>query len=397
MYLSHLKLVNFRNFHELELDLFPGVTILYGTNAQGKTSLLEAIYLLAIARSFRVESEREVVNWQAAAAREQSLVGGTICGTQGRLRIYIGYQCISTSTSSRAEAEYGDPSFAVRKQIRVGGVRRTAADLVGLLNAVVFSAEDINLVYGPPSLRRRYLDILISQADAAYLRTLQRYQRVLHQRNQLLKLLQERKAREEELDFWNKELIKEGSWITEQRAQAMKVLSTAACEILKGLTEGLEDLRVKYRPSISLGEEGHGVEERFFAALETSHSKELSLGSTLVGPHRDDFKLLVNGVDMGTYASRGQARTLALTLRLAEASYLTALKGEPIVLLDDVLSELDSLRQKQVLERVLRYEQTIITTTDLHPFTADFPAHAFLYHVKNGEVEKMEDQITERR
>ena len=387
MHLSHLKLVNFRSFRMLEFDLLQGPTVLMGSNAQGKTTVLEAIYLLAIAKSFRAENEREVVNWQATSNLEQAVVDGVIFGEEGRTRIIVGYQPFQIPPTIQNPSE---PSYSVRKEIRVGGVKRTAADLVGLMNVVLFSAEDIDLVQGSPSLRRRYLDILISQADPSYLRSLQRYQRVLYQRNQLLKFLRDGRAKEKELEFWDQELSQEGALITQRRAQAVSAVADTARKTLEELTEGREELQFNYQPSVSPGRDVESTRERFVKALEDSRRREVGLGSTVVGPHRDDFKLVVNGVDMGTYSSRGQARTLALTLRLSEASYLTAYKGQPIVLLDDILSELDAQRRRQVLDRVVGYHQTLITATDLGPFEADFLAQASIYQIKDGLVEPTE-------
>ena len=258
MYLSHLSLTNFRNFPQLELDLSPGVVVLYGGNAQGKTSLLEAMYLLAIAKPFRADSEHEVVNWDAASEEGSSLVAGTIEKQNERLRVYVGYQCVPAPRSlppadetspPRAGSRNGRP-FGVRRQIRVSRVKRTAAELVGLVNAVLFTAEDIELVQGAPSVRRRYLDILISQVDQSYLKLLQRYQRVVQQRNRLLRLLQEKRAAEDELTFWNERLVTDGSWILERRHQAMAFLSALCHEKHGELTGGGEDLIVEYRPSI---------------------------------------------------------------------------------------------------------------------------------------------------
>ena len=209
MHLSHLSLTNFRNFLQLELDLPSGVVVLFGGNAQGKSGLLEAIYLLAIAKSSRAENEYEVVNWRAASGEGNALVGGTIEKPDERLRVYIGYQCVPAS-ESRPALQGREHSFGVRKQIRVSRIKRTAAELVGLVNIVLFTAQDIDLVQGPPSLRRRYLDILISQVDRSYFKSLQRYQRVLQQRNRLLRLLQEKRAGTDELSFWDEELVRGG-------------------------------------------------------------------------------------------------------------------------------------------------------------------------------------------
>ena len=181
-YLSRLQLTNFRNLTHLDLGLSPGVTVYYGPNAQGKTTLLEAVYLLCIARSFRAENEREVISFKAANAGEQALVDGTIEKIDQRLRVIIGYQPIQ-----RSNREAETLGYNVRKEIRVNRIKRTAGELVGQVNAVLFSADDIELIQGPPSGRRRFLDILLSQADPLYLKGLQRYQKVVQQRNQLLR------------------------------------------------------------------------------------------------------------------------------------------------------------------------------------------------------------------
>ena len=392
MYLSHLSLTNFRNFSQLELELPAGPVALYGHNAQGKTSLLEAIYLLAIGRSFRAENEHEVVSWLAARANGSALVGGTVQKQAAELKVYVGYQCAPPlDTKARSSVP------RVRKQIRVSRIKRTAAELVGTVNAVIFTAPDIELVQGPPSVRRRYLDILMSQADPGYLRCLQRYQRVIQHRNRLLRLLQERRAAEDELLFWDDELIKEGSWIVNQRHQTMLRLSSLSLDGHKELTGAGEELVVQYRPGV-LGCDGadaiEDISRAFQEALTASRDRERAQGSTVVGPHRGDFKLLVDGVDMGTYASRGQARTIALALRLAEAAHLATTREErPIVLLDDILSELDEVRREKVLEKASQYHQMIITTTDLDLLNSKSLAGVAIYHVDSGTVTRGEPPI----
>ncbi|MCE2463119.1 MAG: DNA replication/repair protein RecF [Dehalococcoidia bacterium] len=392
VYLSHLSLTNFRNFPQLELDLPPGVVTLFGRNAQGKTSLLEAIYLLAIARSFRAENEYEAVNWHTSAEGGFALVAGTIEKESERLRVHVGYQCVPAREAESAQAHGARRPFGVRKQIRVSRVKRSAAELVGLVNAVLFSADDLEIVQGSPSIRRRYLDILISQADSSYLKTLQRYQRVLQNRNRLLKSLQERRAGEDELVFWDEELIKEGTAIVNWRHKAMAILSSLCRESHSELTGSEENLTVDYRPSVPLYDQADsvdGIKQGFIVALKTSRSREVNMGLTAVGPHRDDFKLLVNDVDMGVYGSRGQARTIALAMRLAEVAYLASIRDQgPIVLLDDVLSEMDSFRRNRVLDKTLQYQQVIITTTDLEMVQSGALPNATYYEVQNGSVSR---------
>ncbi|MDP6550235.1 MAG: DNA replication/repair protein RecF [Dehalococcoidia bacterium] len=387
-YLSHLDLTNFRSLVDLDLKLPPGVVVFFGPNAQGKTSLLEAVYLLAIARSFRAENEREVVNFQAAAEGGQGLVGGVIEQHGERLQIYVGYQCLPGSGPADVPAYgAGRRGLSVRKQIRVSRVRRTASELVGLVTAVLFSADDIRLVQGPPADRRRFLDILISQADPLYLKGLQRYQRVVQQRNQLLRMLRDGRAHTDELAFWDDELVREGAWITYRRQEVMAALAPSCAEHHRQLSGPEEDLQVEYRPSVPIGDGLPATEDRFRESLAAAASRERATASTAVGPHRDDFDLRINEVDMGTFASRGQARTLALTLRLAEAAYLASVRGGgPIILLDDVLSELDAQRGKRVLEKATQYEQTLITTTEPEHIRGFFGPAATYFSVVGGGV-----------
>ncbi len=392
-YLSRLVLTNFRNFTSLDLNLPPGVVVFYGPNAQGKTSLLEAVYLLAIARSFRAENEREVVNFGAATNGEQALVGGILDKGGERVTAYVGYAC-TTNNSPTVESvgATGGLGYSVRKEIRVNRVRRTAADLVGTVGAVLFNAEDIDLVQGAPAGRRRYLDILISQGNPLYLKALQRYTLVVRQRNRLLRLLREGRASSDELVFWDDQLVKEGAWLSSQRAQAIGLLAEHCAEHHSNLSSPGEKLELKSLPSIPGTGEMEDAEARFRGALAAQRGREMATGSTAVGPHRDDFKLLVDGVDMGTFASRGQARTLALTLRLAEISYLSQVRqDEPIVLLDDVLSEMDEERRIRVLGKVRGYGQSLITTTDLGPVHRYFENEAAYFNVENGTVSLMSE------
>jgi DNA replication and repair protein RecF len=418
-YLSRLVLTNFRSMVQLDLALPAGVVVFFGDNAQGKTTLLEAAYLLAIGRSFRAEAEREVLNFQAGAQGESALVGGAIQKGEQRIQVYVGFRPTGLSPSSKAQSADEAPSgplpgiagrdYSVRKEVRVSRSRRTAADLVGLLGAVLFSAEDLQLVLGPPSGRRRYLDILVSQADPLYLKSLQRYQRVVQQRNRLLRMLREGRAQAPELEFWDDELVREGSLITWQRRQATTALSRLCDAEHRQLSGTTEELTLKYQPSVPAGEDVADTQRGFRQRLARLRPRELAAAATLLGPHRDDFLLLRPSVeavpwaggipanprgeglrpevDLGTFASRGEARTLALALRLAEAAYLAAARGdEPVVLLDDVLSELDASRRRLVLQKVSRYQQVLITTTDLAPVAEFFGARATYFRVAGGGV-----------
>ena len=393
-YLSRLRLTNFRNLTHLDLGLSPGVTVYYGPNAQGKTTLLEAVYLLCIARSFRAENEREVVSFEAAKEGKQALVDGTIEKDGRRLRVIVGYQPVQRRSMPPDQEDNG-LAYNVRKEIRVNRLRRTAGELIGEVNAVLFSAADIDLIQGPPSGRRRFLDILLSQADSLYLKALQRYHRVVQQRNQLLRLLRDGRADGDELAFWDDELVREGAWITWRRYQAMRELTPACGRHHEDLSGPEENLEVEYRPSVPPAGDVAEIEEKFREALAAAFHRERARPITAVGPHRDDFNLMINGVDMGIFASRGQARTLALTLRLAEAEFLASARGEgPVVLLDDALSEMDGSRRSRLLEKATQYEQVLITTTDLEQVNDFFGAAANYFYVSNGQV-RPSDQFGE--
>ena len=388
-YLSRLSLTNFRSFEDLDLALPPGVVVFFGANAQGKTTLLEAVYLLAIARSFRAENEREVVRLGAAGEGGQALARGDLERAGERVSIYVGYQS-GRDALGRENSGNETGRSAVRKEIRVSRVRKTAAELVGIVNAVLFTADDLQLVFGPPSGRRRYLNILISQSDPTYLKTLQRFQRVVQQRNKLLRMLRDGRAGAEEMAFWDDELVREGSWLTWRRGETVMQLGPMCQERHSLLSGASEDLLVQYRPSVPLGEDIAATQEMFRKSLAASEQRERATSTTAVGPHRDDLGLLINCVDMRAYSSRGQARTMALALRLAEAAFLEAVRGEgPIVLLDDVLSEMDSTRRRRVLEQVTRFPQTLITMTDLEQAGGFFGPTAHFFRVGGGEVASM--------
>ena len=390
--LTRLTLTNFRNFRGLDLELPPGVVTLYGGNAQGKTTLLEAVYLLAIARSFRAENERELVNLQAARDGEPASVGGVLERGEERVTVYVGYERVERA-GQRGGAASGGPvgrdglDYSVRRQIRINRTAKRAADLVGVIGAVLFSAEDIELVQGAPAGRRRYLDILISQSNPLYLKALQRYYRVVKQRNRLLRLLREGRAEARELEFWDEELVREGAWLTGQRDGALKLLAELGAEHHRDLGNPGQEFRLEYRPSVVPGEDAAATEANFRELLAARRGQERATGSTALGPHRDDFALRVDGLDMGYFASRGEARTLALTLRLAEAGYLAlAREEEPIALLDDALSEMDAERRRRVLTKIAGYGQSLITTTDLEPVKAFFGDGAAYMRVEGGTV-----------
>ena len=380
MYVSHLSLTNFRNYHQLKLDLPQGLLIFSGGNAQGKSNLLEAVYLLSIAKAYRAGSDREAISRTSTDEQGHAQVLSVVHREQGSIRIMVDMRL--EGSASENEQPY------LRKDIRIDGIHVAASELVGAVNAVLFDAEDIQLVMGSPATRRRYLDILICQLDRVYLRALQKYQKVVYQRNHLLRLIRERRGEPEELDFWNEALVQEGAYITLKRHQVVQELRRLVSDMHHDLTEGHEELTMDYVPSFPLdGVEKEDIQHSFERTLEDGMGRDLALGASQWGPHRDDLRLMVGGMEAAHYASRGQARTLALTLKLAEGTLLERERGEsPILLLDDVLSELDASRRRRLLEYVFRGQQAIVSTTDTDRIEKSFLANASNFRVENGSV-----------
>lgn len=363
-----------------------GLTVFHGCNAQGKSTLMEAIYILAIGKSFRANNESEVINWDASNRREGTIIDGRAKTTDSILRIIIGYDSLTRDVPS-SNIQQDTLSPITRRHIKINGISQPISELVGQLNAVLFSAEDIDLVTGSPSVRRRYLDILISQIDRNYLRALGTYQHTLIQRNRLLKLISEGRATKEELHFWNQQLVKEGTYVLRKRVSTVETLKELSRKNHKELTGGSEDLSMRYLSSFPIPQDISQIDNVFNSTLEDNYQKDITARVTGYGPQRDDVRLMVNGVNMRKYSSRGQARTIALALRLGEASYITKIRGEqPILLLDDILSELDPTRRSKVMEKALSTDQSIITTTDLSYIKESAVTKASTFQVDNGKL-----------
>ena len=361
------------------------MVLFQGQNGQGKSNLLEAIYILAIAKSPRVSSDRELIHQQPAPEEAYAQVSATVRRGSEDMRLQMDYQAFSGDAGNSVAAA----ATTVRKGIKVNGVPRRATDLVGQVTAVMFSADDLGLVYGPPTVRRRYLDILISQLDREYLRTLQRYQRVVYQRNHLLRMVREGRSSAEELGFWDDELVREGSYIISERSRTVRTLSDLATTTHRELTGGVEQLEIIYLPSFAIDVDGpaEAVADAFRDSIETRSEREVAQGATLSGPHRDDLQIRVNDMEAGAFASRGQSRTAVLAMRLAEAGYLARERAnEPIVLLDDVLSELDTARRAHVLDRAAAYEQCFITATDLEHIDDRFLSRMCILTIEDAGI-----------
>jgi DNA replication and repair protein RecF len=387
MYLSRLSLRNYRNYASLDLELAPGISLFTGDNAQGKTNLLEAIYLLATIRSPRSSTDSDLVRWEAAESDSPvARVDGFARRRHGEVEIAIAIGLGQAGTEARRSH--------ASKRLQVNGIAKRASDVVGQIAAVLFTAQDIELLTGPPAVRRRYLDITVSQVSPPYLRSLQRYGRIVLQRNSLLKLIQEGKGRTEQLAFWDEELAREASLIINTRASAMTWLAVRAAEAHAALSGGQERLEIAYQPQLPPGVEfppaqlgTDELREAFLAALAGAQRREIGAGVSLFGPHRDDVAFSLNGVSAAAFGSRAQQRTAALALRLAETAYIEAEAGDkPVLLLDDILSELDEQRRRSVLQSLGGVDQLLVTAMAVDESSAAALAPVGRFRIHAGAV-----------
>jgi DNA replication and repair protein RecF len=398
MRLEHLSLHNFRNYVRLELDLPRGITVLYGDNAQGKTNLLEAIYYLATSRSPLAGNDRELVNWLAPENEvlPYTRLEARLSRGNGPRRLEITLQQQNNASSSGARYQ---------KRVRINGVAKRVLDLLGQLNVVLFEPEDVALVTGSPSRRRRYLDATLCQIDTHYCHHLSRYNRIVTQRNALLKDLRERGGRPDELEFWNDKLVEHGTYVVARRATFLDRLDRLARDRHADLTSRTERMDTQYQPSVELDQDEPArrstetIRQAFAAQLISLIRREIAAGMTLIGPHRDEVRFIINGSDAGVFASRGQQRTTVLSIKLAEVELMRQETGErPVLLLDDVLSELDAHRQPILLQLAQEAEQALITTTHLRAFPASFLVQVHVLQVAAGRLHQAghQDDLTVR-
>ena len=365
MHLAHLALTNVRSFRNLAIDLAPGIYVIAGENAAGKTNLLEVVAMLATTRAMRGGPDLDLISWDAQV--EDPLPAARLVA---EVETAAGRRSLEVAVIAHV-AVVGAPPTRAGKRFRVNGVARRASDLIGQLRVVMFAADDLSIIDGPPVNRRRYLDLTISQLDPVYLRALQRYARVLEQRNSLLRRLQQRSGRAlDQLEFWDDEIAAAGALILARRAESLRALARDAADRYAELAATTEEaLDIRYLPGVPAGVaealRDHDLESHLRAALEAGRMEDVRRGMSLIGPHRDDIAFFIGGHPAGPTASRGQQRSAALALRLAEVALSTRRTGDPpVLLLDDILSELDARRRERILHVAYGVDQVLITTPD---------------------------------
>lgn len=391
MWLSKLSLTNFRNYNHLQLSFPRALIILKGDNAQGKTNLLEAIFMTALTKSPRAAEESELANWDSigdplAVTRITALVEQEA----GRIELDITMQVQMKKDLTLATSE---SSKRVIKKIRVNGLPKRASDVIGMIKVVMFSSDDLDIISGPPSGRRRYLDLLISQLEHAYYINLQRYNQLLPQRNRLLERIGEGKAQLSEMEYWDQEMARCGGYLTLSRKKVVEALSPHLLAILKRLTSG-EEGRISYLQHTGGQPESwdlKAITKILLHSLQKNKEKEIAAGMTLYGPHRDDLAFSINVRESRAFASRGQKHTLALALRLAEVSHIKEREGEaPLILVDDIFTELDPYRRGLVLQYILELgEQSIITTTEWEKVEIPSLTRAHRFQIEKNEIIKL--------
>ncbi len=357
MIIKRLELADYRNYETLDLEFDQGTNILYGDNAQGKTNILEAIYLAATTKSHKGSKDKEIIGFGKEEAH---------------IRTYLEKEGVCTRVDMHLRK-------AGSKGIAIDGQKiKKAAELLGLCNVVFFSPEDLSIIKNGPAERRRFVDMELCQLDSFYLYNLNHYNKIVNQRNKLLKDMYMNPELKDTLAIWDSQLVSFGSKIIERRKLFVNQLNEIIYEIHKKLSGGKEELIISYEPDIAI--------EEFEKSLRYNQDRDIRMKQTSIGPHRDDFAFLNKDVDIRKYGSQGQQRTAALSLKLSEIELVKKIaKDTPILLLDDVLSELDSNRQNYLLNSIGDI-QTIITCTGLEEFVNNRFEVNKIYKVNNGVV-----------
>ncbi|MHC6178272.1 DNA replication/repair protein RecF [Clostridium sp. JNZ X4-2] len=360
MYIKYLKLRNFRNYKNLDIEFSKGVNIFTGDNAQGKTNLLESIYYCSIGKSPRTNKDKELINWE---------------GKETYIEAYIEKKSLDKNIEIKIFKEG-------KKGININSIKvNKLSQLMGVFNVVMFSPEDLKIVKESPVFRRKFLDIELCKFSKKYYFNLVQYNKTLNERNTLLKKW--RNYNDDILQVYDRQLSKYGGIIIDMRNKYIKRLSEKGKVIHNDITSGAEDIEFKY---ITPLENLNKTEDNLFKILKINRKNDIDRGTTLYGPHRDDFVTTINGINVRNFGSQGQQKTSVLTIKFASLEIIKEIIGEyPVLLLDDVLSELDANRQRYILGSINKI-QTFITCTGIDDIKKDSKDKACLFVVKNGKV-----------
>ena len=359
MFIKHIQLMNYRNYSQLDISLSENVNVFMGDNAQGKTNILEAMYYCGFARSHRTNKDKELVNWKC----DKALISLFVKRARIDKKINI--------------AIFKDG----KKAINVNSIKiNKVSELIGAFNVVMFSPENLKIVKESPGVRRKFIDMELSQLDPKYYYNLVQYNKVLNERNSVLK---NKNIEESMLDIYDFQLAAFGKYIIQERQKYLQKLNIHGSKIHKDITSNREDIVFKYVSTISLSED---IEEALIKALKEHRQKDRERGITSQGPHRDDFLIFINGIDAKSYGSQGQQRTSVLTMKFASLRIIKEQTGEfPVLLLDDVLSELDFKRKRYVLSSI-KDIQTIITCPGIEDIYEYLDDKSKVFTVRDGTI-----------
>ena len=374
MYLKDIALQNFRNYESLELSFSPSINVLIGENAQGKTNLIESIYFLAMSRSHRTSKDRELIRWESDFAK--------VKGELNKKSHSVPMEIILSKRGKNAKLNHLE--------------QKKLSNYIGQLNVILFAPEDLSLVKGSPSIRRKFIDMELGQMNKIYLHHLVQYQQILKQRNQFLKQAKHSpKFDQIYLDVLTEQLAAEGAEVLFYRFKFVNQLNAWAQQVQIDISNGKEHLKITYKALPDITDE-LSIEEIFNRLKElykSAQQQEIDQGTTTLGPHRDDLIFYVNSKNVQRYGSQGQQRTTALSLKLAEIELMNEITGEyPILLLDDVLSELDDSRQTHLLSSIQNKVQTFITTTSLDGVQMELLNHPLIFYVDEGTIINKENE-----
>lgn len=358
MFVKSLEISNFRNYSHLSLEFSSGTNILYGDNAQGKTNVLEGVFLGATTKSHKGSKEKEIIK---------------LGEEEAHIRMYIERDGIEHRIDMHLRKNKS-------KGVAIDGIPiKKSGELFGIVNVVFFSPEDLSIIKDGPSERRRFVDLELCQLDKLYLHNLINYNKVLNQRNNLLKQVGFNRSLLETINVWNLQLVNYGTQIIKTRNQFIHDMNELVVMLHNKLSDGKESLKIVYEYNV--------MEDEFLSKLEKNIERDIAQKVTTVGPHRDDLSFLINGVDVRKFGSQGQQRTAALSMKLSEIELVKKVTNDqPILLLDDVLSELDRKRQNQLLDSI-KDIQIILTCTGLEEFVTNRMNTEKIYKVTNGQVQ----------
>lgn len=364
MIITSLELQNYRNYSNLDITFKDGINVLYGDNAQGKTNILEAIYLCGTTKSHRGSKDRDIINFEEE---------------EGHIRLFLQKKNINHKIDVHLRKNK-------TKGVAIDGISiRKYNDLFGLIHVVLFSPEDLSIVKNGPGERRRFINMELCQLDKVYFYHLTKYNKILKQRNYLLKQINYKPELKDTLDIWDDQLAECGAEIIRRRNEFIKDINKLSNRIHSSLSGNKEKLHIYYEPDVS--------DKELKKELLRKRDNDIRFATTQVGPHRDDIRFMVNNVDIRRFGSQGQQRTTSLSLKLAEIELVKKVTGDtPVLLLDDVLSELDQNRRNYLLDSIKEI-QTIVTCTGLDEFVNSRLSVDTIYYIKNGIVKRKEMEV----